>query len=224
MRNPPIGLGLLRPGFDLSTACQVASRFRVGRARPARIHGFPHTSIPMAASPNNTPADAGRRKSRNAGPRQAGCSARPPACRRACREWDSRWTVRCNMRRSLRGKHVRNSVSTVEQRRWAALERRHDEGQPGIVPLPGSPGLVNASSCGQRTEPIEPIRRPHDWRNQAGFSSTAGASTFRGRPPRAPLARAASAFTALRLAPPARPSRFAMKVREPITSASNAGT
>src|SRR5476651_377122 len=48
--------------------------------------------------------------------------------------------------------------------------------------------------------------------------------TFRGRPPRAPFARAAAALDSLRLAPPSLPSRLAMNDRDPSTPASNGAT
>src|SRR5471032_774927 len=48
--------------------------------------------------------------------------------------------------------------------------------------------------------------------------------TLRGRPPRAPFARAAAALDSLRLAPPSLPSRLAMNDRDPSTPASNGAT
>ena len=162
-----MGSGPFQSRFDCSTARRVASRFRVGRARPARILANHRTSAPTAASPSSRQADAGRRKSRNAGRRLAGCSARPPACRRACRESGSIWTARCSMRRSLRGMRDRNSASRGGQRMMAALEGDTMKDSPALChcrdALVSSPRLLPASSGSSHA------CQPLCWRNSGRF-------------------------------------------------------
>ena len=85
----------------------------------------------MAASPSSRQACEGRQKLHNADPRQAGCSARRPACRSACRESHSKSTARCSTRRSFRDTRERSS----DRGWWTSVRPVWALGQPGIVPL-----------------------------------------------------------------------------------------